>query len=168
MNGRATLERSSLPAKRPVAHHLDGRRLPVGPEARCLDVKGGSAGLCGLDPPQVDLHLDARFRAARMRMALIAGVRPGDNPWRWSAVARDGTPTGEFLAARLYAFTKTGCRVCVFDAKRLKETLNCGEGWIDFVWRVLVEGPWERPEAVTPVWIIEGHDHPIQVRYFFQ
>ncbi len=83
-------------------------------------------------------------------------------------VGRDGAGTSVLLAARLYAFTKTGCRVAFADALRFKTSLPVTDGFIHFVWRVLVEGPWERPDAVTPVWVLEGHDRPIPVRYYFE
>jgi hypothetical protein len=154
-------------AMQPVADSSIAGQITTARDRR-LDIRPGEACLSSLDPPQVDLHLDARFRPARMRLALIAGVRPVNESWSWSIVGRDGTPTGEFLRARLYAFTKTGWRVCQFDSSRLFKTLRCGEGWTHFQWRVLVEGSWERPDSVEPVWIIEGHDRPIPVRFYFQ
>jgi hypothetical protein len=35
--------------------------------------------------------------------------------------------------------------------------------------RVLVEGAWSRPAAVTAVWVIEGLERPVSVgRYYFE
>jgi hypothetical protein len=39
--------------------------------------------------------------------------------------------------------------------------------WTVFASRVLVEGPWERPVAVTPVWVIDGLERPVPVDYHF-
>jgi hypothetical protein len=32
--------------------------------------------------------------------------------------------------------------------------------------RVLVEGPCQRPEAVTPAWVVEGLERPVRVKHF--
>jgi len=125
-----------------------------------LDGKQEDPRTPGVQPPEVNLHLDVRFRAARMRIALIAGVRPNENCRRWTVVARDGTHTSVLEAARLYPFTRAGRDAAVADAQCLAAQLSCGDGWKDFVWRVLVEGPWERPEAVTPVWVVERLGRP--------
>ena len=102
-----------------------------------------------------------------MKLALVAGVRPDEDCMRWTVVAPDGTHTRAMKRARLYAFTRAGRDAAATDAKGLKALLARGDSWKDFVWRVLVEGPWERPKAVTPVWIIEGHVRPVPVPYYF-
>ena len=102
-----------------------------------------------------------------MRLALVGGVRPDENCRLWTVVAHDGAHTSVLESARLYPFTRAGRDAARADAKSLAARLSCGDGWKDFVWRVLVEGPWERPEAVTPAWIVEGHDRPVPVSYYF-
>jgi len=102
-----------------------------------------------------------------MKLALVAGVRPKDSCRIRLVVARDGSHTPALEAARLYHFTRDGCDLAKAASKALADSLNCDSDWMTFVWRVLVEGAWERPESVTPVWVIEGHDQPIPVSYFF-
>jgi hypothetical protein len=118
-------------------------------------------------PPEVDLGLDFRFDTARMKVALVAGVHPSADNRRWTLVARNGTPTSVLKGARLYAFTKAGCAAAREDGRGLRARLNLDDGWTVFVSRVLVEGPWNRPEAVTPAWAIEGLERPVPVDYHF-
>ena len=117
--------------------------------------------------PEIDFHLDVRFTTDRMKIALVAGVRPRDDCRLWLVVGRAEAHTPTLAAARLYAFTRAGCDAANAEAKALQAHLKCDGDWISFVWRVLVEGPWERPMAVTPVWVLDGCDHPINVKYYF-
>jgi hypothetical protein len=32
----------------------------------------------------------------------------------------------------------------------------------------LVQGPWGRPEPVTPMWVIEGPNRPVRVDYYLE
>jgi hypothetical protein len=121
-----------------------------------------------VQPPEVDLHLDARFTTPRMKLALVAGVHPRADNRRWTLVARNGTPTSVLKGARLYSFTRAGLLAGQEDGKRLHVRLKCDGGWTPFVSRVLVEGPWERPEAVTPVWVVERLERPVPVDYYFE
>jgi hypothetical protein len=115
----------------------------------------------------VDLHLDARFDTAPMKIALVGGVHPPADSSRWILVARNGTPTSVLKGARLFPFTKIGAEVAREEARRLPARLQLDAGWTVFVSRVLVEGPWNRPEAVTPVWVVEGLERPVPVKYYF-
>jgi hypothetical protein len=136
---------------------------------RCLD--GSRDGRRGprVRPPELELHLNVRFRAEPMRLALVAGVRPAHDARHLMLIARDGAVATVLERARLYPFTRLGWDAAVADANRLMARLDCGRhGWITFVWRVLVEGPWKRPRAVTPVWVLEGHERPVYVKYYFQ
>ena len=118
-------------------------------------------------PPDVDLDLDARFSTARMKLALVGGVHPTADNRRWTLVARNGTPTSVLKGARLYPFTKAGHEAALEDGRRLRARLKAEGRWTVFVSRVLVEGPWNRPEAVTPAWVIEGQERPVPVDYYF-
>jgi hypothetical protein len=131
-----------------------------------MEMMRGTGTAC-VQPPEVDLGLDFRFDTARMKIALVGGVRPDANCRQWTVVARDGTDTSALEAARLHPFTKAGRDAAVAGAKCLAERLNRGVGWKDFVWRVLVEGPWECPLAVTPVWVVERLGRPVPVAYYF-
>jgi hypothetical protein len=102
-----------------------------------------------------------------MKLALVGGVHPVADNRHWILVARNGTPTRVLKGARLYSFTRAGSDAALEDGRRLQLRLKCGDRWIVFRSRVLVEGPWERPEAVTPVWVIEGLERPVPVEYYF-
>jgi hypothetical protein len=136
--------------------------------SRCLDGEAGDGQTSLVQPPDVDLRLNVSFTTDRMKIGLVAGVRPRDDCRIWLVVGRDRAHTHALDAARLYAFTRAGCDAAHAAAAALQAYLKCDSGWMNFVWRVLVEGPWERPKAVTPVWVVEGHDHPIPVSYYFE
>ena len=149
----------------------DGPRSMTGSRVltRCLD--GSRDGRRGprVRPPELELHLDVRFRAEPMRLALVTGVRPAQDARHLLLVARGEGVATVLECARLYPFTRPGWEGAVADAGRLLARLDCARhGWIEFVWRVLVEGPWERPRAVSPVWVLEGHERPVYVKYYFQ
>ena len=133
----------------------------------CLDDAPGDSRTRHAQPPEVDLHLDARFHTAPMKVALVGGVHPEADSRRWTLVARNGTPTSVLKGARLYPFTKAGREAAFEDGRGLRARLALDGSWTVFVSRVLVEGPWNRPEAVTPVWVIEGLEGPVPVDYFF-
>ncbi len=102
-----------------------------------------------------------------MRIALVGGVHPDENNRQWTVVARNGAPTTVLKAARLYPFTSAGKDAALFDARDLEVRLGGKDGWTRFVARVLVEGPWHRPVAVTPAWVVEGLVRPVPVPYHF-
>jgi hypothetical protein len=135
---------------------------------RCLDEKQREVRIARTQPPEVDLHLDVRFSTSPMKIALVGGVHPDESNRDWTVVARNGTPTRVLKAARLYPFTSAGCEAARDGARRLRARLGCHVGWTEFVARVLVEGPWTRPEVVTPVWVIEGLGRPVSIRYYFE
>jgi len=112
--------------------------------AVCLDEKPGSNRPSRVRPPDVDPHLDARSRAARMRLALVAGVHPDANDRRWVLVARGGSATPVLCEARLLPFTKAGSETGLEAARRLLLRQERPADWTPFVARVLVEGPWSR------------------------
>jgi len=118
-------------------------------------------------PPVVDLDLDARFSTARMKLALVGGVHRRVDGRRWTLVARNGTPTSALKGARLYPFTKAGLDAAFEGGRSLVARLKLNGNWTVFASRVLVEGPWERPVAVTPAWVIEGLERPVPVDYHF-
>jgi hypothetical protein len=115
----------------------------------------------------VDLDLEARFRAHRMRLALVAGVHPDANDRRWVLVARGGSATSAFCEARLFPFTKAGKARGLEAARGLRFRQARPADWTSFVARVLVEGSWNRPRTVTPAWVIEGLERPVPVDYYF-
>jgi hypothetical protein len=103
-----------------------------------------------------------------MKLALVGGIHPLGNRKSWTLVARNGTPTRAMKGARLYPFTKAGRQAAIEDAGLLETRMDGAAGdWVPFTARVLVEGPWERPEAVTPVWVVEGLEEPVPVEYYF-
>ncbi len=132
-----------------------------------LDHNDGGGGREAAPPPSVDLALDTVFHAERMKIALVGGVREGSTPRRFVLVGRNGGSTALLEAARLYDFTRAGRDHACREAQDLLVRLSCAPDWLDFVWRVLVEGPWERPLAVTPVWMLEGRVAPVHVSYYF-
>ena len=76
-------------------------------------------------------------------------MHPAADSRDWTAVARVGPPTRLLKAARLYPFTLQGSFAAFLDGERLHLRLKLDDNWSFFRSRVLVEGPWERPEAVT-------------------
>lgn len=133
----------------------------------CLDDARDDSRGAHVQPPEVDFDLDAPFSTARMKIALVGGVHPNADNRRWTLVARNGTPTSVLKGARLYPFTKAGCRAAFEDGRSLRARLKLEGGWTVFASRVLVEGPWERPVAVTPAWVIDGLERPVPVDYYF-
>ena len=133
----------------------------------CLDDAREDLRPPRIEPPDVDLDLDARFSTARMKVALVAGVHPDADNRHWTLVARNGTPTSVLKGARLYPFTKAGCGAAFEDGRGLHARLKRDDSWTVFVSRVLVEGPWNRPEAVTPAWVIDGLERPVPLDYHF-
>ena len=133
----------------------------------CLDEKPGGTRPSRVRPPDVDPRLDPRFRADRMRLALVAGVHPDANDRRWVLVARGGSATAAFCEARLFPFTKAGKARGLEAARGLRFRQERPADWTSFVARVLVEGPWNRPSSVTPAWVIEGLERPAPVDYYF-
>ena len=140
---------------------MNGERPP------CVGEVPGGSRTARVQPPEVDLGLDVRFDTARMKVALVGGVHPSADNRRWTLVARNGAPTSVLKGARLYAFTKAGCAAAREDGRGLRARLELDDSWTMFVSRVLVEGPWGRPEAVTPVWVVEGLGRPVPVTYYF-
>ena len=134
-------------------------------KARLAAVKRGES--MELRAPEVDLEDEATFHTSRMKLALVAGVHPVADSRKWTVVARNGAPTRLLKAARLYPFTREGSRAACAEGARLRLRLKLDGSWTSFRSRVLVEGPWERPEAVIPAWVIEGLDRPIPVSYYF-
>ena len=133
----------------------------------CLDEKPGGTRPSRVRPPDVDLHLDARFRPDDMKLALVAGIHPVANARRWTVVGRSGSPTVVLREARLFSFTKVGKEAGFEAAWRLRARQKRAPDWTAFVARVLVEGSWNRPRAVTPAWVIEGLERPVAVDYYF-
>jgi hypothetical protein len=138
--------------------------MPVA-STRCLDGKRGGCRRSRVRPPDVELHLDVRFTTPRMKIALVGGIHPPEDNRRWKVVARDGRPAAVLRAARLYPFTETGCGAAREDARVMLSRLWREANWTCFVARVLVEGSWERPHAVTPAWVVEGLERPVRVDY---
>lgn len=134
----------------------------------CLDDAPEDLRPPRVQPPEVDLGLDARFSTPRMKIALVGGVHPRADSRRWTLVARNGTPTSVLKGARLYPFTKAGCAAAFEDARALHARLGLDGKWTVFASRVLVEGPWERPVAITPAWVIDGLERPVPVKYHFE
>jgi hypothetical protein len=60
-----------------------------------------------------------------------------------------------------------GLKAAFEDGRGLLARLKLDGNWTEFASRVLVEGPWNRPEAVTPAWVIDGLERPVPVRYHF-
>jgi hypothetical protein len=118
-------------------------------------------------PPEVILDDETRFHTPRMKLALVAGVLPAADNRDWTVVARIGPSTRLLKAARLYPFTLQGSFAAFLDGERLHLRLKLDDSWSFFRSRVLVEGPWERPSAVTPAWAIEGLDRPVPIDYYF-
>lgn len=112
---------------------------------------------------------EPRFATRKMKLALVAGVHPLAENRRWVMVGRRGTSARVLLRARLYPFSNAGHDAASADRERLHARLGCDESWTPFMSRVLVEGAWSRPAAVTAVWVIEGLDRPVSVgRYYFE
>jgi hypothetical protein len=100
-----------------------------------------------------------------MRLALIGGVHPVQDKLGWIVVARDGSATLDLRQARLYPFTKAGEAAAVASSRQLRA--GYGDSWVNFTARVVVEGDWDDPEDVTPVWVVEGLSEPLDVRAYF-
>jgi len=118
-------------------------------------------------PPERRVEDEAAFHTSRMKLALVAGVHPRADNRQWTVVARDGAPTRLLKAARLFPFTLEGSFAAFLDGEALHQRLNLDGSWAFFRSRVLVEGPWECPDAVTPAWVVEGLDRPVGVDYYF-
>ena len=102
-----------------------------------------------------------------MKVALVAGIHPVVNDRRWVVVARSGSATIALREARLFSFTRVGKATASEAANRLRARQKRPPDWTAFVARVLVQGPWSRPKAVTPAWVIEGLERPVPVDYHF-
>ena len=135
--------------------------------AKAPDRRPGGSPSGSVEPPEVELFEDLDFAARPMKLALVAGVHPDTDNQDWTLVARNATPTRVLMGARLYPFTEAGSAAASEDANGLHARLGGDDSWTTFKARVLVEGPWGRPEAVTPVWVIEGLFAPISVAYYF-
>jgi hypothetical protein len=148
--------------------YADARGFSMKAESiRCLDGHRDDRRTPRAQPPDVELHLDAEFKTDPMRIALVGGVHPDENCRQWTVVARNGAPTSVLKAARLYPFTSAGKDAALDGARGLEVRLGGKDGWTRFVARVLVEGPWHRPVAVTPAWVVEGREQPVAVDYYF-
>ena len=115
----------------------------------------------------MDLQPGAPFRSERMKVALVAGIHPVVNDRRWVVVARSGSATIALREARLFSFTKVGKATALEAAGLLRARQKRAPDWTAFVARVLVQGPWSRPKAVTPAWVFEGLERPVPVDYYF-
>jgi hypothetical protein len=130
---------------------------------------GGAVRLVEPPPTDPDRLEEPLFRAREMKLALVGGVHPLADNRRWVMVGRSGASTRALLRARLYPFSKAGHDTACADRERLHARWGCDQSWAPFMSRVLVEGPWSRPDAVTAVWVIEGLDRPVSVgRYCFE
>lgn len=114
-----------------------------------------------LDVPE---ESDRERGFAPHRIALVGGFYPPDEPPFWTYVARDGRGTLRLRQARLYGFTKHGCRAALGAAVQLKRRV-CPNGKL-FVARVVVTGSWDDPEELIEAWRLEGPE-PVRVRYYF-
>jgi hypothetical protein len=143
------------------------RASALGGLAKHVEDGGGGLRPARIRPPEVSLDDEVTFHTSRMKLALVSGVHPPADNRQWTVVARNGTPTRVLRAARLYPFTRVGSDAALQDAERLRLRLKRDDRWTCFRSRVLVEGPWERPEAVIPAWVIEGLERPVPVSYYF-
>ena len=67
----------------------------------------------------------------------------------------------------MYPITRAEREAAFENGRRLPARLKLDCTWTVFAFRVLVEGPWNRPEAVTPGWVIHGLERPVPVDYHF-
>ena len=129
------------------------------------EARGSSLDQALLPPP--DSHADDESwpKHPEMKLALVGGVLRFTNMKDWILVARAGGTTLIPREATLHPFTRPGMDAALDAGGRLHADYN--DEWTNFVARVVVDGDWDDPSDVIPVWIVEGLKEPLDVKHYY-